>query len=75
MCIYNEERNKIAISGNDDKRLQTFDRIKTYPYGKNTFKVCENEILNKYKLLVLMIIQMKTKQNILKQFKVAIYSR
>ena len=25
--------NKIALSSNDDKRLSTFDKITTYPYG------------------------------------------
>ena len=44
-----EEINKIAINSNDDKRLKTFDRITTYPYGTNTFKVCESEMLSKYK--------------------------
>ena len=43
--VYTEKINKIALSSNHDKRLQTFDRIKTYPYGTNTFKVCENEML------------------------------
>ena len=43
--VYTEEVNKIALSSNDDKRLQTFDRITTYPYGANTFKVCESEML------------------------------
>ena len=28
--VYPEEVNKIALSGNDDKRLQTFDRITSY---------------------------------------------
>ena len=41
--VYTEEVNKIALNSNDDKRLQTFDRITTYPYGTNAFKVCENE--------------------------------
>ena len=27
--------NKIALSSNDDKRLQTLDKITTYPYGYN----------------------------------------
>ena len=36
---------KIALSSNDDKRLQTFDRIKTYPYGTNVFKVYESKTL------------------------------
>ena len=38
--VYTEEINKIALSSNDDKRLQTFDRVTTYPYGTNAFKVC-----------------------------------
>ena len=43
--VYTEEINKIAVSNNDDKRLQTSDRIKTYPYRTNAFKVCESEML------------------------------
>ena len=43
--VYTEEINKIALSSNDDKRLQTSDRIKTYPYGTNASKVCESEML------------------------------
>ena len=45
--VYTEEVNKIALSSNDDKRIQTFDKVATYPYGINVFKVCENEILLK----------------------------
>ena len=45
--LYTEEVNKIALSSNDDKRLQTLDRVITYPYGKNAFKVCESEMLSK----------------------------
>ena len=43
--VYTEKINKIALSSNDDKRLQTSDRIKIYPYGTNSFKVCESEML------------------------------
>ena len=43
--VYTEEVNKIALSSNDDKRIQTFDKVTTYPYGTNVFKVCENEML------------------------------
>ena len=43
--VYTEEVNKIALSSNDDERLQTSDRMKTYPYGTNAFKVCEGEVL------------------------------
>ena len=45
--VYTEKINKIALRSNDDKRLETFDKIATYPYGTNTFKVCESEMLNK----------------------------
>ena len=38
--VYTEEVNKISLSSNDDKRLEPFDRVKTYPYGTNAFKVC-----------------------------------
>ena len=31
--VFTEEVNKIALSSNDDKRLQTFDKITTYQYG------------------------------------------
>ena len=44
--VYTEEVNKIALNSNDDKRLQTFDRVTTYPYETNAFKVCESEMLN-----------------------------
>ena len=43
--VYTEDVNKIALSSDDDKRLQTFNRVTTYPYGTNVFKVCESEIL------------------------------
>ena len=47
--VYTEEVNRIALNSNDDKRIQTFDRITTYPYGTNAFKVCENQMLAKRK--------------------------
>ena len=43
--VCTEQINKIALSSNDDKRLQTFDKITTYPHGTNTFKVCESEMM------------------------------
>ena len=45
--VYTEQINKIALSSNCNKSLQTFDKITTYPYGTNTFKVCESEMLSK----------------------------
>ena len=49
---YTEEINKIALSSNDDKRSQTFDKI-MYPYGTNAFKVCESEMLSKIQMIKL----------------------
>ena len=45
--VYTEEINKIALSSNDDKILQTFDRITSYPYGTSAGKVCKTELLSK----------------------------
>ena len=49
MFIYTEQINKIALSSNDDKRLHKFDKITTYLYVTNAFKVCKSEMLSKYK--------------------------
>ena len=49
--VYTEEVNKIALSSNDDKRIQTFDKVTMFPYGTNVFKVCETEMLLKNKLI------------------------
>ena len=45
--VYTEKINKIALNSNHDKRLQTFDKITTYQYGTNAFKMCESEMLSK----------------------------
>ena len=37
--VYTEEVNKISPSSNDDKRMQTYDKITTYPYGTNIFEI------------------------------------
>ena len=41
--------NEIALSSNDNKRLQTYDEIATYPYRSSVGKVCKTESLNKVK--------------------------
>ena len=45
--VYTEQINKISPRSNDDQRLQTFNKITTYPYGTHAFKVYESEMLNK----------------------------
>ena len=56
--VYTEELNKIALSSNGDKRLQTLDKITTYPYGTNVLKVCESEFQrNSLKKTSMMIVR------------------
>ena len=43
--VYTEKINKIALSSDDDKRLQTFNSVTTYPYGTPAVKVCESEMV------------------------------
>ena len=45
--VYTEEINKIALNSSDNKTLQAFDRITTYPYRRNAYKVCESQMLSK----------------------------
>ena len=48
--VYTEQISKIALSSNDDKRLQTLDKITTYPYGRNAFSICESEFRRNSKM-------------------------
>ena len=43
--MYTEVINKTALSSDDDKNLQTFDNITTYPYGASVGKVCKRKLL------------------------------
>ena len=43
--LYTEEVNKIALDSNDDQRLQTFDKITSFPHRTNAFKVCEDKMM------------------------------
>ena len=45
--VSTEEVNKVAISSNDDKRIQDFDGITTHTYVTPAIKVCESEMLVK----------------------------
>ena len=46
--VYTGKSNKIALSNNDDKRLQISDKITTYPYSINALKVIEIDMPSKY---------------------------
>ena len=45
--VYTEEINQNSLNSNDDKRLQTFDKVTSYPYGASVGKVCKIELLSK----------------------------
>ena len=55
MHVFTEEINKIALSSNDDKRMQSIDLIETYAYGMSKDLVSEkeetecNNIIKRYK--------------------------
>ena len=55
MHIFTEEINKIALSSNDDKRIQSTNSIKTYAYKMSKGVVCKkeeikcNNIIKQYK--------------------------
>ena len=58
--VYTEEVNKIALNSNDDKRIPTFDKVTTYLYGTNAFKVCESEMMVKKKVIPIKLNYNKT---------------
>ena len=44
--VYIKEINKVALSSNDNKRLQIFARVATFPQETPAVKVCENEMIS-----------------------------
>ena len=69
---FTEETNKIALSSNDDKRMQSIDLIETCAYVTSKVLVVEKEeikcskIIKSYKKwLTLMMLQKKTEKNII----------
>ena len=75
--ITTEEINKIALSRKDDKRIQSYDWITTYPYGTSAFKVCRSEmeitIKNRPKLKESLLKCDKEKYNELNNIPIALY--
>ena len=57
--VFTEEINKIALSSNDDKIIQSIDSIETYAYGTRKYLACNNIIRKCKKLLILMMLQKK----------------
>ena len=49
--VFPEEINRIALSANDDKRMQSFNSIETYAYGASKGLVSEKED-DKYKNII-----------------------
>ena len=53
--VFTEEINKIALSSNDDKRMQSIDLIETYAHGTSKDLICKkekskrNNIIKQYK--------------------------
>ena len=72
MCnIYIEEVNKIALSANNNKRIQSTDSEETYGTCKDILheieeSKCNSIIKNTIKWLIILMLQEKAKQNIIK---------
>ena len=43
--VFTEEVNKITLSFNDNKTLQSFNEAKWYPYGTSLRRVCTKKLL------------------------------
>ena len=41
--VFTEKVNKIVLSSNDDKRIQSTDSIETYAHGTNKNLLCKKE--------------------------------
>ena len=64
--VYIEQINNITLSSNEDNRLQSFDKITTYPYGANAFQSMQKrDAKQKYKWLILTITWIKIRRNII----------
>ena len=44
--VFTEEINKIALSSNDDERMQSIDSVETYAYGTSKNLLSEKKRLN-----------------------------
>ena len=65
--VFPEQVNKIALSANDDKRIQSCDSVERYTYGTNKEILqkkeeikCNNRITNKKKWLNMTMSHWKT---------------
>ena len=74
--VFTEEINKIALSSNDDKRIQSINSIETYACGKTKDLICKKEKIKQLSIiktisecLTLIMSQMKTKQNIIQNWR------
>ena len=45
--VYTQRVNKIALSSNDDKRLQSYDGVNSFAHGSSVGLVCKAELLKK----------------------------
>ena len=50
--VFTEKLGKKALSSNDDKRLQTFGGIASYPCSTCTRKVCKTDLLQYIKVII-----------------------
>ena len=49
--VFTEEINKIALSSNDDKRIQSINSIETYACGKTKDLICKKEKIKQLSII------------------------
>ena len=49
--VFTEVINKIALSSNDDKRMQSIDLTETYAYGMSKDVICVKEKIKRYNIV------------------------
>ena len=49
--VFIEEINMIALSSNDDNRIQSIDSIETYAYGTNKDLICKKDKIKRNNII------------------------
>ena len=49
--FFTEEINRIALSPNDDKRIQSINLIETYAYGTSRDPICKKEKIKQLSII------------------------
>ena len=63
--VYTEEGNKIALSSNDDKRMQTYDKVTTFLYEQTYLKCARMKCYQKINNMLIKSLLIKINRDII----------